>query len=222
MIGLATVGLCGLLGIILILGLGIFGGAFGGGPEPAKVADQTGRTIFIIEQVQGLNGTDLVRMDIAAAQSEQNPYGSLSSGGGGNDVRNILLLDKANGTTRTLLPDNSRRIASSLFLPARADRAGDARTPSHPEVGRDDEPPPAYYLLTVEPADRRRGLDVLVGALANSRQAIVLRGIDSVETSWMQSPTEVGLIVRKNLSLHYRIIDIPNLRVVTSRPIKVG
>lgn len=214
-IGLATVGVLAVFFTALLLAFGFLGLGFGGGEEPARVADKRGETIFVIGQVQTLAGTDLVRMDIAAGRSE-DPYGSIGSGSGGQDVRNILLLDRTTGASRKLLPDNSRHIEDVRFLAARADKA------ASPDTGKADDAPPAYYLLTIRAAGKGRGKDVLVGALASARQAFVMRGIAGIETSWMQSPTQIGLIVRENLSLHYRIVDIPTLRVVTSRPVQVG
>jgi hypothetical protein len=81
--------------------------------------------------------------------------------------------------------------------------------------------PAAYYLLVLE---QGRGSDlqqVLVGTLAGGRQGVVMEGIDGVDTVWMQSPTQIGLVVRERLGLYYRIVDIPSLKVVQSRRIVI-
>lgn len=236
-VGLAAIGLCALVGFVLLLfGLGVFGGDFGGRREPAKVADVAGRATFVVGQVSELDGTDLVRIDIMADRSDRISASSYGSGSGTPDrLRNILLLDKGEGTTRPILPNNERLIVSSRFLPAQADRAGTSDDGMVREIegARDVSPalPPAYYLLTIRSADARTGsgdaepsneIDLLVGTLATGRQGIVMRGIDAVESSWMQSATQLGLVVRDDLALHYRVIDIPTLRVVTSRRIEIG
>lgn len=215
--GLVAVG-----GLVLLLLAALFGfSLFGGGRhEPAKIVDKAGTTVFILGQVQDLSGSNLVRVNITAAErSDENPYGSLSSGGGVADTRNILLLNKTTGATRKLLPDNSRRIIADQFLAAETD----SNISGPPGVVRNERSsPPAYYLLTVASANDEKRLDVLVGTLATGRQAFVMRNVAGVESIWMQTPTRIGTIVREGLGLHYRIVDVPTLQVVASRSIDIG
>jgi hypothetical protein len=209
----------GVLGIIGILALVAMVYDFSRPYQPPKVAGRTAEESFVVRSVGALPGTDLLQMEVGIIA----PSGSYS--GGGSDVRNILLLDRKTGASRRLLPDNSRRIRQSRFLPARAEPGASAPDElSSIDGGRaegEDRLPPAYYLLEVA-RERDRGVeDVLVGRLGDGRQAIVMTGIDGIDLSWMDSPTRLGLIVREKLRLYYRIVDIPSLKVVENRPIAI-
>jgi hypothetical protein len=48
-----------------------------------------------------------------------------------------------------------------------------------------------------------------------------MQGIDGVDTIWMKSATQIGLIVRERLGLYYRIVDVPSLKVVQSKRIEI-
>lgn len=212
----AIVGLLGTLAFILIVTFAFSGS---GRYEPAEVAGKRAET-FTVGSAYPLKGTELVRMDIAASQGSSGSYS-----GRGPDVRNILLLNRRTGESRRILPDNSHRVGRALFLPAQgeegiANEEGDLLAGSS-GVSGDGRHPAAYYLLQFERSDGRGLDDVLVGRLADGKQAVVMTGIDGVDSSWMDSPTRLGLIVREKLSLYYRIVDIPSLKVVESRPIAI-
>lgn len=213
----ALVGLAGILAMIVLAV--VVSNAFDR-YEPAKVAGTKAEETFTVHSVRALPGTDLLQMEVGTPA----PRGSYS-GSGGSDARNILLLDRKTGASRRILPDNSRRIRRSRFLPARAEPGA---APSEDELlmgGRqpdeDRRHPPAYYLLEVAQAGDRDLVDVLVGRLADGRQAVVMAGIDGVDLTWMDSPTRIGLIVREKLRLSYRIVDTPSLKVVENRPIAI-
>jgi hypothetical protein len=214
----AFVGLLGILAFVFVVAI-----AFtpSGRYQPAKVAGKKAEETFTVGNAYSLKGTDLVRMDIAAS----NGRGGSFSGGSQSDMRNILLLDRRTGASRRILPDNSRRISRALFLPAQVD-SGAVDPDGYALPGESGAPdgkrsPAAYYLLQLEhPGDR--GLqDVLVGRLSDGKQAFVMTGIDGVDSSWMDSPTRLGLIVREKLRLSYRIVDVPSLKVVENRPIAI-
>lgn len=212
----AIVGLGGIVAFILLV-------AAVTGPfdrrQPAKVAGTKAEETFTVGGVQPLTGTQLVQMDIAASG------GSGSYSGKGPDVRNILLLDRRTGASRRILPDNSRRISRSSFLPAQAEQvaqtAGDALMGVDGRTADDSRAPPAYYLLEVEQRGNPELEDLLVGRIADGKQAFVMTGIDGVDSTWMDSPTRLGLIVREKLRLYYRVIDIRSLKVVENRPIAI-
>ncbi|HEX9964556.1 MAG TPA: hypothetical protein VGB04_06180 [Allosphingosinicella sp.] len=211
----ALVGLAGILAFVLIAMLVLTPSRR---YQPAKVAGTKAEETFTVQSVRALPGTDLIQMQVGASSSS----GSYS-GSGGSDLRNILLLDRRTGASRRILPDNSRRIRESRFLPARADPGG---APSGDEalIGAapgDATDPAAYYLLEVAQEGDRNVEDVLVGRLADGRQSVVMAGIDGVDLTWMDSPTRLGLIVREKLRLYYRIVDVPSLKVVESRPIAI-
>ncbi|HEU0097932.1 MAG TPA: hypothetical protein VFQ67_04070 [Allosphingosinicella sp.] len=213
----AIVGLLGLLAFILVVALAL---APSGRYQPAKVAGKKPEETFTVGSAYPLKGTDLIRMDIAASDGRGGSYG-----GSRADIRNILLLDRRTGTSRRLLPDNSRRIAHSGFFPALAD-GGDSDPdldllPGEPAADGAKSRPAAYYLLRLEQARNRDLQDIVAGRLADGRQAVVMTGIDGIDSAWMDSPTRLGLIVRDKLRLHYRIVDMASLRVVENRPIAI-
>jgi hypothetical protein len=213
---MAIVGLLGLLAIIFLAAT-IF--SFEPHYAPAKVAGETPEESFVIADASPLAGTNLIRITVAADRRGvgSGPY----SGGGGNDGRNILLLDRASGATRRLLPDNSRRIAETWFLPAEADAVpGPSGETAHIRDEEEAAPPAYFVLLVAQPGEERR-FDLMVGTLGGSAQAYVMQGLEGVDGLWMQSPTRIGLIVRERMNLHYRIIDIPSLRVVGTRRIAI-
>lgn len=214
----AAVGLIGIVGVIALVAMVM---SFERPYQPAKVAsDRKTEIVFTVGTPQDLPGTDLLHLDVSASEGRG---GSSPYSGGRDDRRNILLLDKATGASRRILPDNMRRIEEARFLPAKAqipdDRAADSALIGTAEA--DERAPAAYYLLEVQQAERSELKDVLVGTLSGGRQGFVMRGLDGIDSVWMQSPTRIGLIVRERLGLYFRIVDIPTLKVVQSRRIEV-
>lgn len=210
--------LVGVAGIVAFIFLVVVLGRAYEPRQPAKVAGRKAEETFTVSNAQPLRGTDLVVMEIAAAEG-----GSGSYSGGERDVRNILLLDRRTGASRKILPDNSRHVDESRFLPARAEGASvSADDPLMGGPGESGEgPPPAYYLLEIRQPRNGHLKDVLVGRIADGRQALVMTGIDGIDSHWMDSPTRLGLIVRERLRLYYRIVDIASLRTVENRPIAI-
>jgi hypothetical protein len=208
----------GLLGIIAIIALVAMISNLGRGYEPPKVAGAKPETVFTLGSVSELAGTNLIRIDINAQDSSR---GSGSYSGVRDDTRNILLLDKTTGTSRKLLPDNGRRIEQSHFLPAKAGLVASGDDPLLGGSDSSDRPPPAYYVLILTQGEREGARDILAGTLAGGRQAYVMRGVDGVDSIWMQNPTQIGFVVRERLGLYYRIVDIPTLKVVASRRVAI-
>jgi hypothetical protein len=214
----ALIGLAGLLGLLALIGIAFFD--FRGNYEPPKVAGNKPEEVFTVGSAESLSGTNLVQMDVdvLGGRGGSGPY----SGGPGQDTRNILLVDKATGASRRILSDNSRRIDETHFLTpdqelTHAGENGLIESGSDPK-----KLPVAYYVLSVAAPGEGKGEDVLVGTLASGRQDWVMRGVDGIDSLWMQSPTQLGLIVREHLGLYYRIVDIPTLKVVQSKRIEIG
>jgi hypothetical protein len=210
----------GLLGIIAFVMIAIE--IFGSQPrvEPATVASDASAIRFVVRDASPIHGTNLVQIVISAG-SERSPYSS----GGMDDQRNILLLDRTNGAVRRLLPDNERHIVRSYFLPAQAEAVP---TPSDALVtDRDDgsaappTPPPAYFALLVAQPDNGERLDLMIGTLAGDAPMFTMPGLAGVDAVWMQSPTQVAMLVREGLNLFYRIVDIPSRRVVLSQRVAI-
>jgi hypothetical protein len=211
--------LFGALGLLAMIFLAFAVNDLGRPYQPAKVAGDAPETVFTLRNVHELTGTSLLQIDIAVSESNRgsSPY----SGGRAEDTRNILLLDKATGASRKLLPDNNRRIDETRYLSA---EGGVYDTDGGRLIGASEEQkaPLVYYLLSVRQAGDKDVDDVLVGTLSSGKQAYVMRGIDGIDSIWMHSATQIGMIVRDRLSLYYRIVDIPSLKLVQSKRIDIG
>jgi hypothetical protein len=219
----AAVGLIGLLCVIALTAM-VMG--FDRPRETATVAAEKKETVFTVGTPEDLPGTSLMHLVISAGSGGRG--GSSPYSRGGDDQRNVLLIDKLTGASRRILPDNESHILSSRFLPAKAqvpdsarNDSGDSDTALMGEATPSKTLPAAYYLLVLEQGKGSDRQQVLVGTLAGGRQAIVMQGLDGVDTVWMQSPTQIGLLVRERLGLYYRIVDIPSLKAVQSRRIVI-
>jgi hypothetical protein len=216
--GLAVIGLVVVLGALLLLASTLFRDR----PEQARVAaaDPAGKAVFSLQNAQQLEGTRLIRIDVAASDGEDEPYSSAAP----DDLRNIILVDKATGASRRLLPDNQRRIVESHFLPADASSPApaveDPMLDGTQDAGR--PAPPAYFVLALEQAADGRLQDVVVGRLGDGRRAAAMEGIGGLQSVWIESPDRLGLLVRERLGLYHRLVDLRSLRVVSSRRIEIG
>lgn len=219
----ATVGVAGVLAFVVLVAM--LAHSPGYAPREAKVAAAKGAVLTVVHSGE-VEGTGLIRLDVA---ERDEGGGSSSYSGREAIVRNIVLLDRADGSTRRLLPDNSRTIRHSAFLPAEAEPAsegvGEARmvaTGAAAAAAEKETAPAAYFVLTLAHAGDDSLNDVVVGRLVDGAKAAAMRGIDGVDSNWMQSPTRMGFIVREKLALYYRVVDMQTLKVVESRRIEIG
>ncbi len=189
---------------------------------PAQVEAKAANEVFAVSEVTPLRGLNLTEIVIATENSIGRGGGSYSVGEPA-DERNVILLDKASGASRKLLPDNSRRIIERQYLAGAIGDDAAVKADTYEVDGaaaqKKPEPPFAYYLFRVRAQGGKE--DVLVGDLATGRQAFLLTGIDGVDKVWMQSPTRVALLMRQGRKLQYRAIEIPALKVVVARPVEI-
>lgn len=212
----ALIGLLGVLAMIFIAFV-LFGTQRN--YQPAKVAGGAPDVTFTISNAREIRGTNLLHMDIAVTRGGGG--GSSGYSGRQEDIRNVLLLDKASGASRKLLPNNSRRIAGSRYFSAKEDLV-DLDGFDFQQSGVDEPGPPfEYYALTVEASDDSGRVDLLVGELRTGRQAYIMGGLDGIDAMWTHSPTQLGFLVRERLGLYHRIVDIPTLKVIQSKRIVV-
>jgi hypothetical protein len=210
--------LIGLLGILAIIFIAFVLFDTQRPYQPAKVAGAAPEITFTLGNAREVRGTNLLHMDVAVTQGGG---GSSAYPGRNEDIRNILLLDKASGASRKLLPDNSRRIAGSRYFSSKEDLV-ELDGFDVLDTGSDEPGPPfEYYALTVEAAHDSGRVDLLVGELRTGRQAYIMRGLDGIDAMWTHSPTRLGFLVRERLSLYHRIVDIPMLKVIQSKRITV-
>lgn len=193
--------------------------------EPAPIEARNPQERFAVADVDAIPGTDLAQIVIATEASISanggRGYDSYAKAGR-PDERNLLLLDKATGGTRKLLPDNGRHIVARYMLPAvaGASKGDDLWYSMTGPDGKEVTPPVAYYLLRVRTGDDGPE-DVLLGNVASGRQDFVLKGIDGVDRIWMQTPTRIAILMRQKRKLHYRAFEMPELKLVVARPIEI-
>lgn len=180
-----------------------------------EVPGGTAQTRLRVSEARPLAGTNLVAIEIGTGGYGGGSYDS----GSPVEQRNFLLLDRTSGAVRRLLPDNGRAIQRIWFLPAQANYAPSSDDVAAPSA--QDGPPPAFFVLLVAQAEPADHSDLLVGSLAGPAQRFVMQGIDGVDAIWMQSATQVGLLVRERQNLFYRIVDIPTLRVVQQHRVAI-
>lgn len=208
---------------IAIVSLAIMLNGMFGSREPALVAPaEAGGELLEVGNVHQLAGTGLVAIYIHAVH-KRGIKGS--SGYTDSNMRNLLLLDRATGMSRRVLPDNVTRIDDIEYFPAIADGGrADFRKAMDVTDGIDRDAPPAYYMLTIERRlqNGHSVYDLLVGTIATGRQGIVMRGLSGVEQSSMLDATRLGLVVREGTSLYYRVIDFSALKTVESHKIEIG
>ena len=207
------------IGLLAVLGFGAYLLALTTAERraPAKVEAKGAKQVFAVAEVNPLHGTNLTEILIATDGSISPGDGSYSRASA--DARNVILLDKASGANRKLLPDNGRQIIERIYLPAAAGASSDENVQLVDAAGKKVDPPLAYYLLRVRAAEGKE--DVLVGNLATGRQAYLLTGLDGVDKVWMQSATRVALLMRQGRKLHYRAIEVPDLKIVAARPVEI-
>ncbi len=210
---LALIGVLGCLAVIAIA-LVMFGLSGIGAGAPAKVEAAATHEVFAVNNVGAVHGTNLIRMDVEASSDQR---GSVSRGDSG-DRRNVVLLDIVTGASRRVLPDNNRRIADFRFL--------DRGTDDPAVVDRDDgegakgTASPWYMVRIDQPGDT--GLeDVMIGSIATGKQAVVLTGIDGVDSAWLADAGHIALILRDHRKLSYRLIDTASFKVSASHLIAI-
>jgi hypothetical protein len=218
--GFAAIGLAAALSVIYLAAALL--NMNRGNPEPSKVAGKAPSEQYSVQDVEDVRGTDLVKIEIGIGAPGGDPYSSSSD----SDQRNLILLDRRTGANRRLLPDNSRHVALTWFFPAAVeDPAAEDKARAVEVAGetaaKAPPPPYAYYVLAVRQAKGRLN-DLLIGDLASGRQAFVLNGINGVDKIWMLSPTRLAVLMRADMRLHYRVIDIPTLKIVLARQLDIG
>lgn len=221
----AGVGLLAAVAVIWLAAMLIGTGRFNRSHDPAPVAVKGQTAPFSVQDVRDVRGTGLVQLAIGIP----GRAGKVASSSGRYDFdhRNLILLDKATGASRKLLPDNNRSIMEFRFLPAvaavdGAQRRGEEYIEEDPdEADGKRVPPAAYYVLAVAQADLTKQ-DVLVGNISDGRQAFLLKNLDGIDRMWMLTPTRLALVVREGMAVHYKVIDVPALKLVLARPVEIG
>ena len=188
--------------------------------ERATVAaDHAPGETLEVGNVSLLAGTGLIAIEIRTVGD-----GLKGSSYSRDNGRNLLLLDRVTGSSRRVLPDNTTRIVDIAYFPAAAQGARSELNEAVAIADESREPPPAYYLLTLQRhlPNGDHVFDLLAGALATGKQAIVMRGLSGVDQSGMLDASRLGLVVREDEALYYRVIDIPALKQVESHKIEIG
>lgn len=216
---LAVVGVLGCLAVIAIAAM--LSTVSFGHRQPATVQAAATKQVFAIGNVGKVPHTNLITIEVRATEAGSDAYASGSLRGRNDDLRNILLLDTGSGQSRRLLADNSRRIDDFRLLPNDSghDDMDDVIGAMGP--GKPGELPSCCYYLLLDRAGVGDLKDVVLGVIANGKQAVVLQGIDGVDSISMPDATHVALIVRQQRRLSYRVIDLADFRITANHPIAI-
>ena len=215
---LAVVGGLGILAALILLFTVIAISFWRPGPfRPAEVQAEKGEPPLTVYGIDDLEGTNLLELRIGRSDSHGGSY-SYSE----RDTRNIILLDKTTGKSRRILPDNTQRIADAHYLRSDGGVAAAGELEAVAATASDDRSasksaPVAYYLLELRRPDDR--VDLVLGRIADGRQAKVMTGLDGLDSYWLKNG-RLGLVVRENRRLFFRTVDIGTLRQTTSVPIE--
>lgn len=134
--------------------------------------------------------------------------GSYSSYRKGDD-RNILVVNVQDGTSRTILPDNRRRIVEWQTIGDHS--TGEARA----YVAQVWQP-----MAADTPASKRRS-DILVGNFRTAKQQWVARGVRSLEQAIVVGDNSVGLLTVEKAGLTFRRIDLATLAPSLTSPVPI-
>ena len=217
--------LLGVLATIVLLWLMVLVLDIGPGRNEQPVMAKTGaERRFVVGQIAPLDGTSLMAIEIAAADSN----GAISSKGYGSDLRNVLLLDRSTGRSRRILPDNTRQISGLRYLP---DGGGTALVMDGvsvvEETGEDAarrKRKPARFVVfeLTDPAHREKGVELMVSEVAAGEAAAVLRSIDGIDHLEMLDEDHASVIVREKGQLRFKVLDLPARKVTEDHPIDIG
>jgi|GEM_PF-1906426 hypothetical protein len=196
-----------------------------GSYRPAEVAKVNAAAppgkIYAIGHISELYGTDNLAVEINLMDDNGRSGIGSSKGGDYGDQRNLLLVNRKTGASNRLLPNNNREIVGIRYF------AMQAGTGWESGYGQDDvtnaDVPLAYYaLILTAPGQQNGPIDLLVGTLASRKQAFVQTGLDGVDEMLMLDSRRLALIVREKQRLYYRIIDIPDMKLLLSSEINIG
>ena len=213
--GLAVIGLLGCLAFVAIIVIIMLVQMEGPRRAPATVEASATHEVFTVENINPVPHTDLMSMEVHPAD-EQSGGSGYSLRGSGTDRRNIVLLNRVTGASRRILPNNHRHIDEYGFLPGNHGNRDEATEGE----ARAKAAATSYYLVIDQPGETHLA-DLMVGSIAGERQAVVLTGIDGVDSVWMPDAGHVAVIVRDKHRLFYRIIDMSNFKVTASHPIAI-
>ena len=213
--GLAAIGLLGCLAFVAIIAIIMIFEMEGPRRPPATVEGAGTHEVFTVENINPVPHTDLISMEVHPADERADGSG-YSVRGSSSDRRNIVLLNTVTGASRRILPDNRRHVDEYGFLPrdhGNRDEATGGEAKAKAAVT-------SYYLVIDQPGETHLA-DLMLGSIAGERQAVVLTGIDGVDSVWMPDAGHVAVIVRDKHRLFYRIIDMSNFKITASHAIAI-
>ena len=148
---------------------------------------------------------------------------------GQRQTRNLVFVDRASGESFRLLGDNTRYVEGGMMFPAApgAARALDSRgefefAASAIASGDAAPPPVGWYLAEVATRPSRQGgVEVVLGSLAQRRQAVLLKGNVEVERGWTIDATRLGMLLRRPEGISVAIVDTAAMKVVQEARIEL-
>ena len=200
---IAIIGVVGLLGIAAVVVLFVAQGLarsdrFAAAPLGPETA---GENRLVLGNGTAVDGTTL-RIFTLGRAGDASPYGS--SGYSEGDDRNVLVVDERDGSSRTILPDNRRRITQWEILGPRDESMAGSKTEAR-----------IYVLAVRSPAasdtSASRRSDILVGNFRTGQQQWVVRGIRALKHASLRDDNILVLLTVEDTGLVFRRIDLATL-----------
>ena len=174
------------------------GSYYSAGDSPSQPGDKLPR----LSNQERIKGTPYLAVMIAPTGPDQ-ATGLHSSPSSHAADRNILLIDLRTGASRSLMPDNKRRIIRWETLSSDGpDRTGTSL---------------AYVALVGDDSARR--YDVLIGSFATGQQAWVARGVSALDAPTIVDDAALGLLLSDDKGVHYHLYGLDDLKERVSRPV---
>lgn len=118
------------------------------------------------------------------------------------EARNVILINKKDGMTRYIAPDNERALYNFYVLKSDEDNA----------IG---------FVAQFASKKGNDGTDILVGNLSTGQQSWVLSNVDALDYPKLISPTVSSMIVWTAEKPRFVTIDMNNIEVQVNRPISM-
>lgn len=189
-------------------------GACGGRDDEEVPVGKAGTAELAIGAVTSISGTSLLRATVEPLRSGRG-IGSASVDYSDDYLRNFLIVDPRNGTSRRILPDNGRTIVDSMWLP-------DAEATANAENVSDDfDAPTVFYVIAVRQAGNSGLIDIYTGVVAGETATPIITGAQRLYSASALGDGLVALLVAKGGRAMHVLVDIDEATVVSETPVAI-
>lgn len=186
-----------------------------GGRENREVpVGKAGETGLAIGSVTKIQGTSLLRATVEPRRTPRG-IGSASLSYSDDYLRNFLIIDPRSGTSRRILPDNSRTIADSMWLP-------DAEATANTENNVDDfDEATSFYVIPLRQSGESRLIDIYTGKVVGGPATSVVTGAQELYSATALGNGRVALLLAKGGRAMHVLVDIDAATVVSETPVPI-